>query len=118
MIRFAGHRSAHMFFFSSYAHHRHLHSFPTRRSSDLISCSKPSWWPSPAAWKAPSRCSSSCQSPPPVRPCGTTRSEEHTSELQSPVHPVCRLLLEKKKHLAFLVLRARISAGAVEPHAP
>src|SRR5438876_3904986 len=30
---------------------------------------------------------------PPTRP----RSEEHTSELQSPVHLVCRLLLEKKK---------------------
>src|SRR6266487_7175563 len=29
------------------------------------------------------------------RPDG--RSEEHTSELQSPVHIVCRLLLEKKK---------------------
>src|SRR6266487_5445010 len=28
---------------------------------------------------------------------GYTRSEEHTSELQSPVHLVCRLLLEKKK---------------------
>src|SRR5690348_7268422 len=28
-----------------------------------------------------------------------TRSEEHTSELQSPVHLVCRLLLEKKKQL-------------------
>src|SRR5438876_10284221 len=27
----------------------------------------------------------------------TRRSEEHTSELQSPVHLVCRLLLEKKK---------------------
>src|SRR5438876_4890849 len=27
------------------------------------------------------------------------RSEEHTSELQSPVHLVCRLLLEKKKKL-------------------
>src|SRR5258708_31533783 len=27
-----------------------------------------------------------------------TRSEEHTSELQSPDHLVCRLLLEKKKH--------------------
>src|SRR5690348_959284 len=39
--------------------------------------------------------------------CGTgkaarlvqARSEEHTSELQSPVHLVCRLLLEKKKKL-------------------
>src|SRR5690348_18010999 len=33
----------------------------------------------------------------------TPRSEEHTSELQSPVHLVCRLLLEKKTqphHLA------------------
>src|SRR5450755_2857666 len=29
---------------------------------------------------------------------GEARSEEHTSELQSPVHLVCRLLLEKKKH--------------------
>src|SRR4051794_41664338 len=28
------------------------------------------------------------------------RSEEHTSELQSPVHLVCRLLLEKKKPTA------------------
>src|SRR5947208_13388457 len=27
------------------------------------------------------------------------RSEEHTSELQSPDHLVCRLLLEKKKHI-------------------
>src|SRR2546429_1324464 len=30
----------------------------------------------------------------------TTRSEEHTSELQSRLHLVCRLLLEKKKILA------------------
>src|SRR6201992_4460286 len=29
--------------------------------------------------------------------CAHDRSEEHTSELQSPVHLVCRLLLEKKK---------------------
>src|SRR5690348_12068538 len=29
---------------------------------------------------------------------GVFRSEEHTSELQSPVHLVCRLLLEKKKN--------------------
>src|SRR5438876_4380216 len=32
--------------------------------------------------------------------CGGDRSEEHTSELQSPVHLVCRLLLEKKNHTA------------------
>src|SRR5258708_27225789 len=31
-----------------------------------------------------------------IRVCAT-RSEEHTSELQSPDHLVCRLLLEKKK---------------------
>src|SRR5258708_18876121 len=30
------------------------------------------------------------------------RSEEHTSELQSPDHLVCRLLLEKKKHTALI----------------
>src|SRR5258708_17182627 len=29
-------------------------------------------------------------------PTSATRSEEHTSELQSPDHLVCRLLLEKK----------------------
>src|SRR5437762_9960807 len=32
------------------------------------------------------------------------RSEEHTSELQSPMYLVCRLLLEKKKH-KFQLLR-------------
>src|SRR5258708_24887751 len=31
--------------------------------------------------------------------CSGKRSEEHTSELQSPDHLVCRLLLEKKNHL-------------------
>src|SRR5690348_17616228 len=42
---------------------------------------------------------------PPAQPSGRTslpqvasRSEEHTSELQSPVHLVCRLLLEKEKN--------------------
>src|SRR5437764_11007585 len=29
--------------------------------------------------------------------CSRDRSEEHTSELQSPMYLVCRLLLEKKK---------------------
>src|SRR5258708_31051565 len=33
----------------------------------------------------------------PIRACPPARSEEHTSELQSPDHLVCRLLLEKKK---------------------
>src|SRR5439155_26845783 len=48
-------------------------SGPTCRSSP---CSGPASW---------------CTSP------GTHRSEEHTSELQSRGHLVCRLLLEKKK---------------------
>src|SRR2546429_5904538 len=33
------------------------------------------------------------------RACGLARSEEHTSELQSRLHLVCRLLLEKKKQI-------------------
>src|SRR5438876_7544542 len=37
----------------------------------------------------------------PTEPSRSLRSEEHTSELQSPVHLVCRLLLEKKKSMFF-----------------
>src|SRR5690348_17523220 len=33
---------------------------------------------------------------------GDHRSEEHMSELQSPVHLVCRLLLEKKKQTTYI----------------
>src|SRR2546429_4954012 len=40
---------------------------------------------------------SSCTTPPRAPPRGRSRSEEHTSELQSRLHLVCRLLLEKKK---------------------
>src|SRR5258708_24667967 len=36
---------------------------------------------------------------------GGGRSEEHTSELQSPDHLVCRLLLEKKKPFRFIIQR-------------
>src|SRR5436305_7120323 len=42
----------------------------------------------------------------PARRPGTARSEEHTSELQSRPHLVCRLLLEKKKVL--LVMWSRV----------
>src|SRR5437899_6265069 len=65
------------------------------------------WWPStprpspgcgPApVWPWPVRASVIVR----VAQCGPTllpRSEEHTSELQSLRHLVCRLLLEKKKH--------------------
>src|SRR5256885_10296360 len=34
-----------------------------------------------------------------ARPCPPVRSEEHTSELQSPCNIVCRLLLVKKKNM-------------------
>src|ERR1039457_1898689 len=40
------------------------------------------------------------------------RSEEHTSELQSPCNLVCRLLLEKKKHTR---LGARYAARPARP---
>src|SRR5256885_3952155 len=38
-----------------------------------------------------------------------TRSEEHTSELQSPCNLVCRLLLEKKKKYSDTVMTAEYS---------
>src|SRR5579863_10786869 len=40
--------------------------------------------------------------------CRPARSEEHTSELQSPVHIVCRLLLEKKKQMKNFCVRREI----------
>src|SRR5438552_13917194 len=42
----------------------------------------------------------------------TERSEEHTSELQSPDHLVCRLLLEKKKCFSDPVLRGSVRGRA------
>src|SRR5690348_17550765 len=39
------------------------------------------------------------------------RSEEHTSELQSPVHLVCRLLLEKKKTVFDIFSTAAVGLG-------
>src|SRR5258708_15072997 len=39
-----------------------------------------------------------------------TRSEEHTSELQSPDHLVCRLLLEKKKEQVELLDKEHTAA--------
>src|SRR6267143_6996152 len=42
-------------------------------------------------------------SPPNSLPPACSRSEEHTSELQSQFHLVCRLLLEKKKKLSYNV---------------
>src|SRR5687768_18136683 len=45
----------------------------------------------------------------------TSRSEEHTSELQSRLHLVCRLLLEKKKHSQLRAPRANWTHSAAQP---
>src|SRR5258708_14293889 len=42
---------------------------------------------------------------------GEKRSEEHTSELQSPDHLVCRLLLEKKKKRRKIIQRTTNKCG-------
>src|SRR5438477_9303064 len=52
-----------------------------------------SWAASSAPTDRPSRPACTCA----IRASSTCRSEEHTSELQSHVNLVCRLLLEKKK---------------------
>src|SRR2546422_5764615 len=70
--------------------------FPTRRSSDLME-------PYYTIMKLP-KGSTTKETPKeefnlliPFTPAKRDRSEEHTSELQSRLHLVCRLLLEKKK---------------------
>src|SRR5438094_4842804 len=74
------------FFLYCCVNRRDLHSFPTRRSSDLGG--------------PPRRAGTGAHVAEPDggrgRRCAE-RSEEHTSELQSPYDLVCRLLLEKKK---------------------
>src|SRR5207244_9924867 len=91
------------------------HSFPTRRSSDLFHSDRAPERRRPPALRhrhggpaggdpAPSARPDADGSDRGRRPRGAgdrqqpaVRSEEHTSELQSPDHLVCRLLLEKKK---------------------
>src|SRR5690606_41560086 len=100
--------------FLLYAIPRDLHSFPTRRSSDLFrvcfsECVRNDSPPPPySAWRcwlpaaaAPSvhRTSKSVSHSLTSKFCGRKRSEEHTSELQSRENLVCRLLLEKKKNI-------------------
>src|SRR5207248_9945516 len=94
---------SHLFFYSAVPH-RHLHSFPTRRSSDLTSTD-----PVLSVCMSSDACQFAIRASPcrarPAYPrtdpgCANkadNRSEEHTSELQSPYDLVCRLLLEKKK---------------------
>src|SRR5438445_4813175 len=73
-----------IFFFQHSAAHRDLHSFPTRRSSDL---------------RRRHRLGVDVEVRRHARDVVQLlqRSEEHTSELQSCQYLVCRLLLEKKK---------------------
>src|SRR5205823_14216785 len=97
------------FFLYCHATHRDLHSFPTRRSSDLVfACLTAS---SRQVFAAPVQ-----HAPNVVRPKSKTvsatfnpfpnRSEEHTSELQSLAYLVCRLLLEKKKWNKYVFRKA------------
>src|SRR2546422_6161301 len=44
------------------------------------------------------------------------RSEEHTSELQSRLHLVCRLLLEKKKQLYHKLIKSTFSIMSIQAH--
>src|SRR5699024_12799503 len=77
----------HCFPFYGSPAHRDLHSFPTRRSSDLpddVACRRDF-----GMWSEEPRIGGLVPGP--------DRSEEHTSELQSRFDLVCRLLLEKKK---------------------
>src|SRR5207248_11212352 len=93
---------------------RALHPFPTRRSSDLQILAAPLDGRDPLpfqlgrhlgrlvrAHEARVVDAHSLEAPPDERglelPADALRSEEHTSELQSPYDLVCRLLLEKKK---------------------
>src|SRR5690606_41949572 len=101
----ASHVGAHLCPSQPHPQPPHLHSFPTRRSSDLPTsphsvkmcpCPPPSMRINP--WnsrKKPKVPWSHPKNPPPRSSAG--RSEEHTSELQSRENLVCRLLLEKKK---------------------
>src|SRR5258708_17162298 len=57
----------------------------------------------PVAQRAPVRGRGACRR--------DARSEEHTSELQSPDHLVCRLLLEKKKIDGHKLVVARARKG-------
>src|SRR5438034_1002194 len=82
------------------SHHRDLHSFPTRRSSDLAS-PRNAAPPTVSLSALPPSDRASTRPPHPAGPDARAsrrgRSEEHTSELQSHSDLVCRLLLEKQK---------------------
>src|SRR5207302_11019109 len=92
------------------AYHRDLHSFPTRRSSDLGWTTRRWWRRRGCSRRSAAAAARTTSSASPSRrgratrwaislgrKWPTLRSEEHTSELQSRENLVCRLLLEKKK---------------------
>src|SRR5947207_11114989 len=83
------------FFFSSSAPHRDLHSFPTRRSSDLKDIVGLQKYDGVILSNVSSLKLTRAQMTM-IRDYVRDRSEEHTSELQSHSDLVCRLLLEKK----------------------
>src|SRR5690606_41568021 len=82
--------------------HRDLHSFPTRRSSDLLELTGLNWFVPLAKIAGGEPAGFQFQQLvkmiglPLVAMLIFLRSEEHTSELQSRENLVCRLLLEKK----------------------
>src|SRR5438552_16818067 len=95
-----------LFFFYSSFHHPDLHSFPTRRSSDLApamnlllaeACAARSWAFGLGSQRRELKSGDAAWDRWAELRARFPRSEEHTSELQSPDHLVCRLLLEKKK---------------------
>src|SRR5256885_8567109 len=79
------------FFFSSRRRHTRLQG---DWSSDVCSSDLGSRTRGPRGGR-PARCARAVRQAGPAR--WPVRSEEHTSELQSPCNLVCRLLLEKKK---------------------
>src|SRR5207247_9133582 len=81
-----------LFFFHTYVAHPDFHSFPTRRSSDLHHDGANVANLVHEALKEGLLGRG-------LGLGGRVRSEEHTSELQSRVDLVCRLLLEKKKRI-------------------
>src|SRR5690349_22470611 len=86
------------FFFQSCVAHRALHSFPTRRSSDLGAAAARAEHADEHLDRRrlarPVRAEEANE----LAGGDLERSEEHTSELQSRRDLVCRLLLEKKKN--------------------
>src|SRR5699024_11967916 len=102
------------FFCAACLHHRDLHSFPTRRSSDLrILCGQGAPPPRRRYGRKPLPRTGRPIPQPHPQP-RRQRSEEHTSELQSRFDLVCRLLLEKKKNHCCDGSRSDLSTSRVD----